>query len=178
MAGVDGQSVDVDGLTVYLPEHSGPSLCVTITSGDRRYSARLEFDVRDRPAGFYRLDLRTAYREELSTFTDNRLAVLAQVKDACDQPTLATIVTSSWGNLVPGPITLFVNLDNTVGVSVYDTSVGGSAVPWPCMRLEGPGYHAFNMRCVVTRTGGRRSLILPQQIGGASVRIAFELETP
>ncbi|WP_028317128.1 hypothetical protein [Desulfobulbus elongatus] len=171
MYGSPLERVDVHQLYIYLHrdlDDPQAMLCVNMVSRDGRYTASWQYALGSQPAGIINVDLPSKYREQVSSYTPDALAVLAAIATQdCTAPDLKYI-PASWGEAHQADSILYVNSGNT------DTVIGipGHTGRIPCAKITADSTIAYDTQCVI----GKEVLDEPKSI--FLVRTSFGNKLP
>lgn len=142
------ERVDVHKLFIYLHhdlEDQDAMLCVNMVSRDGRYTAAWNFGIGKQSTGAINVELPSKYREQISSYHPDALAVLAGItKQNCSAPDIKYI-PASWGEAQHSDYVLYVNSSNT------DTVIGipGQAERIPCTKIAAESTIAYDTQCTV-----------------------------
>ncbi len=134
-------------LWVTLPEQTTGTLCVSIQSRDGRYSADIEAQLDNRPAGDYELNFTTEYKDELSGQQGTYLGMLATVRDDCEGD-IRSILLSRWDEEnSSNQISVLIN-SARLQTSLLIPQADGLERTINCNPLEETPLVAFDKKCV------------------------------
>ncbi len=146
MAGPQKNAVNRKIFTVFLPASTLPRLCVTISSQDGRYEAKLEYNVRGIKPGPVNLSFPTNHEKELFFhYKADELAILAQLNRQCDAHS-GIFVVSSWNDKVStDTVSIYVNSREPTYIIASEN--GHVVHETRCDDMQGSKQVAYNLIC-------------------------------
>ncbi len=143
-----GAAFNAGALYVHLAKSYDGNLCIKIDSIDGDYWAEIRYDLSGFEQGTHRLKFETSYSEELSQYSADQIAILATVRQYCEGPAKAVVLTS----LAPSPpsdIALYLGSgDYTLSVEL--PLLEGDKIAFTCGNVgDTENHRIFDVKCVL-----------------------------
>jgi hypothetical protein len=141
---------------VFLPQHTEGRLCVSFASADGTYGAQAELPRPPGKGGVHAFLFPTSHREELRQNRALDLAILAEIRPACDGGSTGQFLLARWDTPKLGD-TAYVLL-NPGTTAAWITRSAPDLKPIACRPSGSTNAVAFNLVCPipldVVRKGG------------------------
>jgi hypothetical protein len=148
MFGESSPRVDFDNLTLILPAHPEPRLCVSVTARNETYKGLFEYDVVGAGQGQRKLDIASQHLGYLRSFAAMDLGISAWLAQVCEQDASDNLrIPVTWRAQSGAGLHVFINSRTYTASLVLDSDPNGP--PMRCEELM-PVEPSFNRDCVVT----------------------------
>ena len=140
-----------DSLYIDLGKGSDQILCVKMISVDGRYGADFEYSLTSNISGLTRFQLPTTFKDVVTGYSAEQIAVLAEIKPACKSKSIQ-ILPASWGSPKPDTLKVFLNSGvDTTYLKLY-LQKGGSKKQ-PCQAVKAERGTAYDTACSISDPG-------------------------
>jgi hypothetical protein len=137
-----------DYVFVWLPESTAQVICVSLTSIDGIYEARVEYDFPSRyPRGRVRLHLTSEAEDVIRRYTPERLAILARLGTDCERGETGPFLLASWSPQAD-PRTAVVLLAARADWTVI-AGIQPATPEIRCLSINDPTALEYDARCLV-----------------------------
>ena len=142
--------VQLDSLYIDIGSESVPDkmLCVRLLSVDGQYGADFTYKLTGKLTGLNNFKFPTTFQDEVSQYTPDQLAVLAEIKSACKGRT-GSIVPALWSSKKNEDIKVYLNSGvSKTFLKLYKRKGGSTKVS--CMPVKAERNTAFDTQCHIS----------------------------
>ena len=131
---------------VMVPKTEIKNLCIELSSKDGRYSAKLNYNLKDVEEGLQQFYLPTKYKNELSRYRSDEVVILASLNMICKQKPDSYLI-SGW-NYPKKATSAIVYINSQIPTTLVVNTKRKEDNELQCTELESPTI-AFNKKCVI-----------------------------
>jgi len=99
---------DTKNLHVFLPNNTKGNLCITLSSIDGKYKARLEHLIETPISGLAKVNFTSDYKEKFNEYSNQEIAISAKLMSSCDEFNSGKMLISSWGHIITDKLVLLI----------------------------------------------------------------------
>jgi hypothetical protein len=142
------ESIDPSRLFVTLPKNHGPILCVSISSIDGKYKAKLEYDIKNTGSGEFEFEIPTEHKDKLSKYKTQNVAIISKSGQSCTS-TNGIYHVASWNKSLEDKRYMYFGGETPVSISLFDAK--GKITKVKAEKIEGVPAISYKWKCEVSQ---------------------------